>query len=488
VVASNEVTESAEAGTRRRTRTTQAVAHATVEERAARGKAARKLVPRESHAYWEPTAERPDPVGLLIQQETTRVPELIPIRHQRMLVSPFTFYRGTAIVMATDLATTPTTGIKVQLCGDAHLSNFGGFAAPDRQLIFDLNDFDETLPGPWEWDVKRLAASFAVAADARGMTGKKRREVVLASVAAYRNSMRSFATMGNLDVWYSRLDMSWIQERVNNASRSQATRAIDQAVAKASAKDSMRAFSKLTARVDGKLRIKGDPPLIVPVEDVAEGVPPEVIEQTIRGYVRSYRKSLQRDRRKLLESFTYHHMARKVVGVGSVGTRCWIVLLTGRTEDDPLFLQVKEAGPSVLEDALGRSEYANSGQRVVEGQRMMQAASDIFLGWDRVAGIDGTQRDFYFRQLWDWKFSIDFETMRSEFVIPYAQMCGWTLARAHARSGDRVAIAAYLGQSTKFDQAVTAFAEAYADQNDRDYAAMMEAASSGRIEVAPAPR
>ena len=484
---SNEVTEQAEDAPRRRTRTVQPVPHATVEERAARGKAARKLVPRESHAFWEPKADRPDPVGLLVEQEATRVPELVPIRHQRMLVSPFTFYRGSAIVMATDLATTPATGIKVQLCGDAHLSNFGGFAAPDRQLVFDLNDFDETLPGPWEWDVKRLAASFAIAADARGMTGKRRREVVLASVASYRNAMRTFATMGNLDVWYSRLDVSWIQERVNEAARSQASKALDQAVAKATTKDSMRAFSKLTSRVDGKLRIKGDPPLIVPVEDVAEGVPAEMLEQTIRGYVRSYRKSLQRDRRKLLESFTYHHMARKVVGVGSVGTRCWIVLLTGRSEDDPLFMQVKEAGPSVLEAAAGRSEYANGGQRVVEGQRLMQAASDIFLGWDRVTGLDGKPRDFYFRQLWDWKFSIDFETMRSEFVTSYAQMCGWTLARAHARSGDRVAIGTYLGQSTKFDQAVTAFAEAYADQNDRDYAAMMEAASSGRIEVAATP-
>ncbi len=380
-------------------------------ERAQLGKAARADAPRAQLAALEAASDR-DPVAYLEEQASSRVPELVPIRYGRMLVSPFTFYRGAANIMAHDLAASPRSGLNVQLCGDAHLSNFGGFASPDRTLIFDLNDFDETLPGPFEWDVKRLAASFEIAARNRGFNDAERRSSVLAVGRAYRESMREFASMSNLAVWYSRLTVDEIRDRLETAKAKKQTKVVDKGAAKAQTKDSMKAFDKLTTVVDGERRIVSDPPLIVPIEELADGETRARIVDEIEGLLETYRRSLQRDRRVVVESFRYVDMARKVVGVGSVGTRAWIVLLLGRDESDPLFLQVKEAQPSVLEPMLGRSAFRNHGQRVVEGQRMMQAASDIFLGWVRnPRGLDGVARDFYVRQLWDWKTSANLETI-----------------------------------------------------------------------------
>jgi uncharacterized protein (DUF2252 family) len=462
-----------------------AIPHFTPAERAARGRAARADVPRSSHADWAPAANRRDPVEILEEQAVSRVQDLVPIRYGRMLTSAFAFYRGAAAIMAADLAPTPRSGLRVQLCGDAHLSNFGVFASPERDLVFDLNDFDETLPGPWEWDVKRLAASFAIGARESGVDDARRRKLVQGVVGAYRTSMAQFATMPNLQVWYARLDMDEILRRWRTEVSTAALKTFDRNVAKARAKDSMRAFSKLTRAVDGKRRIVSDPPLIVPVEDLAQGLDQERLETEIRSLLRSYRRTLQHNRRHLLEDYRYVHMARKVVGVGSVGTRAWIVLLLGRDEGDPLFLQAKEAEASVLEPYVGASDFANHGQRVVEGQRMMQAASDIFLGWQRVAaGLDGRPRDFYVRQLWDAKASPVLEAMSPRIMAIYAQICGWTLARAHARSGDRMAIAAYLGTSNVFDRAIEAFAEAYADQNERDYEALTHAVRAARVAAA----
>jgi uncharacterized protein (DUF2252 family) len=412
------------------------------------------------------------------------VPELVPIRYGRMLVSPFTFYRGAAYLMAADLAGSPRTGLHTQLCGDAHLSNFGAFAAPDRRLVFDLNDFDETLPGPFEWDLKRLVASFAVAGRDLGFDRVQRREVNLVVTKAYREAIRSLATMGTLDLWYSRVDA----EPLVTAARSQAgakrRKLLEKNEAKTRAKDSMRAFDKLVTMVDGEPRIIGDPPLIVPIEDLAGGRGATEIEAFVRGMLRSYRRSLQGDRRHLLERFHYAHAARKVVGVGSVGTRAWIVLLLGHDTSDPLFLQLKQAEASVLEPFLGKSRYNNHGQRVVEGQRLMQAASDIMLGWDRVTDPNsGAQIDFYMRQLWDNKGSAIIEGMKPRELAFYGQICGQALARAHARSGDSVAIASYLGASGVADEALADFAELYADQNELDYAAIKAAVDSGRIKA-----
>jgi uncharacterized protein (DUF2252 family) len=455
----------------------------TAAERAARGKAARAEVPRSSHAEWAPAA-RQDPVSILEQQAASRVPELVPIRYGRMLVSPFTFYRGSAAVMAADLAQTPQSGIRAQLCGDAHLSNFGGFASPERDLVFDINDFDETLPGPWEWDVKRLAASIEIAGRDLDFKAAARRTAVLATVRAYREAIRSFATMRALDVWYARLDAGGILARVGGRLGHDARKNFTKQVAKARTKDSMRAFSKLTGVVDGKQRIIADPPLIVPIEHLAPDGEGSAIEDEIKGLLRAYRATLPRDRRRLSESFRYGHLARKVVGVGSVGTRAWIVLLLGRDDQDPLFLQVKEAQASVLEPFAGAGPDKNQGQRVVEGQRLMQASSDIMLGWMRVEkGLDGRQRDFYVRQLWDWKVSADIERMRPSVAAAYGQLCGWTLARAHARSGDGVAIASYLGSGDTFDRALAEFASAYADQNERDYRALAGAVEAGSIDA-----
>jgi uncharacterized protein (DUF2252 family) len=459
------------------------LARLTPAERAARGKEAREAVPRESHAEFRPAADRPDPVALLEEQEAVRVPELVPIRHGRMMVSPFTYYRGAALPMARDLAATPVSGFAVQACGDAHLSNFGIFGSPERRLVFDVNDFDETLPGPWEWDVKRLAASMEVAARDNGFTGKDARKIVKATLASYRNAMRAFAGMSNLEVWYAHADMDQIRSEYQSRLKARQRKAVDKGLAKARTRDSMQEVSKLTRIEDGRPRIVADPPVLVPITDLLPG-PGELaeFETQMAELLAKYRRTLDPDRRSLLNQYKLTDVARKVVGVGSVGTRCWIVLMLGRDDSDPLFLQVKEAEKSVLATFAGASRYANQGQRVVAGQRLMQASSDIFLGWQRTeAGMDGRPRDFYVRQLRDWKLSIDIETMVPHGMRLYGQLCGWTLARAHARSGDRIAIAAYLGGSDAFDLAVTEFAGSYADQNERDYGSLRDAVSSGRI-------
>lgn len=457
------------------------VVHLTPSERAAHGKAARAQVPRSSHGTWEPAAGRPDPVALLEEQAQSRVPELVPIRYGRMLTSPFAFFRGGAAIMASDLAPTPRSGLRVQLCGDAHLSNFGVFAAPDRRVVFSLNDFDETIPGPFEWDVKRLMASFAVAGRELGLDESERAEAVLAGARAYRDAMREFADMRTMDLWYARLELQTMFERWGEEGGKQRVARARRNLAKAETKDHLKALGKLTRVVDGRRRIVGRPPLVTPIEDL---VPPEEsdrIQGAFRAIMRGYRRTLPRDRRKLLERFDYQHAAQKVVGVGSVGTRAWVILLVGRDEDDVLFLQAKEAQASVLEPHLGRSEFPNHGQRVVEGQRMMQATSDILLGWQRVSGLDGVERDFYVRQLWDVKGSAELEEMDAKGLAIYAEICGWTLARAHARSGDAIAMTSYLGASDRFDRALAAFAEAYADQNERDYRALEEAVAAGRV-------
>jgi uncharacterized protein (DUF2252 family) len=456
------------------------VEHFSVAERAARGKAARAEVPRGSHANWEPAAHRTDPVELLEEQAQTRVPELVPIRYGRMLVSPFTFYRGAAYLMASDLAAGPRSGLHVQLCGDAHLSNFGVFAAPDRRLVFGINDFDETLPGPFEWDVERLAASFAVAGRDRGFDKPTRRSIVTAVARSYREAMLEFAQERNLDIWYARIDIEEVLAKLSKLS-AKAMKRTEKNLAKARAKDSLRAFDKLTGMVDGELRIISDPPLIVSVRDVWSEHGAEATSETLRTILRSYRRTLSGDRRRLLERFRYVDAARKVVGVGSVGTRAWIVLMLGRDERDPLLLQAKEAQPSVLEPFLGKSQYGNHGQRVVEGQRLTQAASDIMLGWIRVLAPDGVEREFYIRQLWDGKGSAEVEVMEPDGMTMYAKLCGWALARAHARSGDAVAIASYLGKSTVFDEAMATFSETYADQNERDYDALRKAVDEKRV-------
>ncbi len=458
------------------------IPHPTAAARTALGRAARAASPRTGQSALDSASER-DPVGLLEEQAPSRVQELLPIRYGRMLVSPFTFYRGAANIMAKDLAATPHTGLTVQLCGDAHLSNFGGFASPERTFIFDLNDFDETLPGPFEWDVKRLAASFEVAGRDRGFTDIERRSAVLESVRSYREAIRLFATQSNLDVWYARLDAAALQETLRSQGAGKQAKAMSAAEAKARTKDSMKAFSRLTEISGGERRIVSDPPVVTPIRDlVANDIARDAQEHEVHELLRAYRRTLQGDRRHLLEEFRYVDLAMKVVGVGSVGTRCWIVLLLGRDDSDPLFLQVKEAGRSVLEPWLGKSKHANHGQRVVEGQRLMQASSDIFLGWIRnKAGLDGKQRDFYVRQLWDWKASVDLDVIRPRGLQLYAQAAGWMLARAHARSGDRIAIASYLGKSDVFDRAIADFANDYADLNERDYKTVADAAKSGKI-------
>ncbi|MGO9078315.1 MAG: DUF2252 domain-containing protein [Streptosporangiaceae bacterium] len=458
------------------------VGRLTPGERAARGKMARAEVPRESHAVFDPPADRPDPIALLEGQAATRVPELVPVRWGRMMVSPFTFYRGAALPMASDLAGTPVSGLAVQACGDAHLSNFGIFGSAERRLMFDVNDFDETLPGPWEWDVKRLAASLEVAARGNGFAGKQRRDVVLAAVGRYREAMRTFAGMGDLDVWYAHIDVDQLRAQFDAQLKTGQRKQLDKGLAKARTRDSMQELAKLTRMVDGRPRIVSEPPLLVPVDEL---LPPADLAEFLaqfQGMIAEYRRSLTSDRRFLLEQFSFCDMARKVVGVGSVGTRCWIILMLGRDDNDPLFLQVKEAEASVLSRFVGASQYRNQGQRVVAGQRLMQASSDIFLGWQHTkSGLDGRPRDFYIRQLRDWKLSLDIDTMIPDGMRMYGAVCGWTLARAHARSGDRIAIASYLGKADVFDRAIADFAVAYADQNERDHAALLEAVASGRV-------
>ena len=460
------------------------VPHLSVAERVARGKAARAEVPRSSHAVFEPSSERSDPVQLLEHQAETRVPELVPIRYGRMLVSPFTFYRGAAKIMAHDLGPTPRSGLHVQCCGDAHLSNFGVFASPERRLVFDINDFDETLPGPWEWDVKRLAVSMLIAARDNGYRAKDQERIVLGTVARYRTAMREFAGMKDLEVWYSRLEIeSVLRELAPQFNRKMVERTT-KTVAKARTKDSMAAFSKLTESVNGEVRIVDQSPLIVPVEKLAQGHEREELFDWLHQMMRRYRETLEFDRRVLLERFRLTDFARKVVGVGSVGTRAWIALLLGRDGQDPLFIQMKEAEASVLEEMLGPSEFSNHGERVVTGQRLMQASSDIFLGWLHVdSGLDERPRDFYGRQLKDWKGSAEIEQMVPSGMAAYGTLCGWTLARAHARSGDSVAIGSYLGNGDTFDRAILEFTQAYADQNERDYGVLAAAVKSGEIKA-----
>jgi uncharacterized protein (DUF2252 family) len=459
-----------------------AVPHLSVDERIARGKAARQEVPRSSHAHFEPTEVRVDPVELLERQAETRVPELVPIRYGRMLVSPFTFYRGAAMIMAHDLAATPRSGLMVQCCGDAHLSNFGAFASPERRLVFDINDFDESLPGPWEWDVKRLAASMLIAATDNGFSVKDQDKVVLETVAAYRNAVRDFAGMNNLAVWYAHLDIDSVVKQYSRQFKTKIVSRTEKALAKARTRDNMSAFNKLTEVVDGKVQIVDQSPLIVPIEKLAAGEDIDAIFDELRMLIRVYRESLEFDRRILIEEFHLQDFARKVVGVGSVGTRAWIALTMGRDGNDPLFLQIKEAEASVLEAFLGASEFANHGQRVVTGQRLMQAVSDIFLGWvHNPQGFDGKGRDFYVRQLKDWKASAEIEQMIPEGMSAYGRLCGWTLARAHSRSGDRIAIAAYLGGGDTFDRAILDFSKAYAAQNERDYKELADAVKAGRV-------
>jgi uncharacterized protein (DUF2252 family) len=444
-------------------------------QRYERGRAARRVVPRGSHAGWEPAPDRPDPVDLLEAQGRDRIQDLLPIRYSRMMASPFAFLRGSAIVMAQDLAGTPKTGIQAQLCGDAHLLNFGAYASPERALLFDLNDFDESLPGPWEWDVKRLAVSFVVAGRDNGFDAADCHGAAQAAVASYRRRMAEFSEMGELEVWYSRIGEEEVSGLLSDARTKKSTaKRLSKNVRKARGRDSLHALSRLTRVVDGRRRIIDDPPLLVRIPEGDE------IRGQIYAILESYKRTLQEDRGHLLDRYRFVDAARKVVGVGSVGTRAYVVLLEGSDENDPLFLQVKEAGASVLEGHVPSSTYEHHGHRVVAGQRLMQAASDIFLGWFR--GKEG--RDFYWRQLKDMKGSAEVESMSPDELAIYAGLCGWTLARAHARSGDRVQIAGYLGKSERFDGAVADFAEAYADQNERDHAALCAAVKAGKVTAA----
>jgi uncharacterized protein (DUF2252 family) len=450
-------------------------------ERVARGKAARAAVPRDSHAMFRPAADRPDPVSLLEGQAASRVPELLPIRYGRMLASPFAFFRGAALPMASDLAATPASGLTVQACGDAHLSNFGMFASPERRLVFDINDFDETLPAPWEWDVKRLAASAEVAARDNGFARKERRGVVRAAVARYREVIRRLAGLGDLETWQSSSEVDQLRERYQGILDRRERSLADADLARARDRAGLQALDKLIAATGGKPRFADEPPLLVPVAALTGGQASAGLESHLSGIVASYRRTLESDRQFLVAQYQVADMARKVVGVGSVGMRCFVILLLGRDARDRLFLQVKEAVPSVLAEFAGATAYPSQGQRVVAGQRLMQAASDFFLGWHRTRS--GPAHDYYVRQLRDWKFSLAVEEMDPGTMRTYAQLCGQTLARAHARSGDRIAIAAYLGASDVFDRAVADFAAAYADQNERDLASLAAAVESGRVEA-----
>ncbi len=457
----------------------------TVKRREADGKEARKQTPRSSHAEWKAPKDREDPVTILETQAESRVPELVPIRYGRMLVSPFTFYRGAAAIMAADLAKTPVSGLRAQLCGDAHLSNFGIFASPEREMLFDINDFDETLPGPWEWDVKRLAVSLCVAGRDRNLSKQEVADILAWTAQAYRQSMRGFAQMSNLDVWYASLNAENIMGvvRAQQLVKGKRLQQMEKRLGKARAKNSTRAVLKLTEAVDGQLRFVSEPPLIVPLQELLGEAESAELRKRLEAMLADYRSSLTDEYGVLLGDYTFQSIARKVVGVGSVGTRAWVLLFMGRDEQDPLVLQAKEAQASVLEPHAGASQYKNHGQRVVEGQRLMQAASDIFLGWLPAVGIDDVPRDFYVRQLWDGKLSIEIETMTHPMLRAYGALCAWTLARAHARTGDRIAIASYLGAGGVFDQAIADFSEAYADQNERDYQELVKAVKSGQIQA-----
>jgi|HubBroStandDraft_6_1064221.scaffolds.fasta_scaffold52917_2 uncharacterized protein (DUF2252 family) len=455
-----------------------------IAERASLGKTARSVVPREDHAMLDLPEDRPDPLDLLEQQARTRLAELVPVRYGRMLVSPFAYFRGAALPMAEDLAATPSTGLTVQACGDAHLSNFGVFGSAERRLVFDINDFDETLPGPWEWDVKRLAASLEIAARENGFPADRRRKILVNAIGRYRQAMLTFAGMNDLDVWYARADVDQLRVELKSALTGRLRKALDKGIARARTRDSMQAVGKLTRVVDGRRRIIADPPLIMPISDLLpEQEESAGLEDMLPDLLAEYCRTLREDSATLLSRFQYADLARKVVGVGSVGTRCWVLLMVG-VDDSPLFLQVKEAEQSVLSRFTEPSTYHNEGQRVVVGQRFTQASSDLFLGWFRMdVGLDGKRHDYYVRQLRDWKLSVDIAGMSPGWMRRYGGLCGWTLARAHARTGDRVAIAAYLGGATVFEEAIADFAASYADLNERDYQKLKNAASSGRITV-----
>jgi uncharacterized protein (DUF2252 family) len=465
-----------------------AVNNSTPEERVAAGKAARTTAPLESHADFRPAKSR-DPIALLLSQAETRIPELVPIRHGRMLVSPFAFYRGAALIMAADLSNTTTSGLRTQLCGDAHLANFGAYASPERRLVFDINDFDETLPGPFEWDVKRLAASVVVAARENGFSKKQSRKSALAAVESYRTAMQAFASQSILAVWYAHLN---IEDAVADYKASLSRRKLKQGksaikkaearLAKARTRDSLQAIGKLTSVVHGTRQIRSDPPLIVRLDDMID-LDPDTIRTRLGTLLQTYRKTLPSDRQHLLDHFTMTDIGHKVVGVGSVGTRAWILLLEAGVEKEALLMQAKQAGPSALAGYAGESPYSNDGQRVVAGQRLMQASSDIFLGWFRARMMGARYQDYYVRQLRDWKTSAEIEEMPPRSMQVYARFCGWTLARAHARSGDRIAISAYLGKSTTFDNAIADFAETYANHNERDHRALGRAVAKGKVQA-----
>ena len=448
----------------------------TPDERAEEGRSAREAVPRSSHADWFPASDRPDAVELLEQQNETRLPWLIPVRRGRMSVSPFAFFRGAARVMASDLSPTPVSGLTVQLCGDAHLSNFGAYASPERQLVFDVNDFDETLPGPWEWDVKRLAASFTIAGEHRSFDRATTRAVTEASIEGYRQAMARFAELTSLDIWYALLAVDQIASLAETKKQEKVAR---KAVAKARSRSSLQALGKLAESDGDTYRIKSDPPVLLPLRDLAGETDPDRLRDAVRQSFRSYLDSLPDDRRHLLSTYRFVDIALKVVGVGSVGTRCLIVLFEGRDRNDPLFLQIKEASPSVLEEHLPATADQSHGRRVVEGQRLMQTASDMFLGWS--PSVEG--RDYYWRQLRDWKVSANVERMDPDRMTRYATLCGWTLAHAHARSGDPIAISAYLGKGPQFDKALVAFGERYAEQNRTDYQAFVGLIQDGKLEA-----
>lgn len=459
-----------------------------VNQRKALGRAARKNTPRTSLGEFEPRDEHRDPLAILRADDEGRVENLVPIRYGRMLTTPFAFFRGAASLMACDLAATPHTGLHAQICGDAHLSNFGLFAAPDRRLVFDCNDFDESITGPFEWDLKRLLASVAIAAQSIGASEQEAATAVAAASAAYRDRIRELSTMTNLEVWHQRVEVDQVIKLLEEAADTGDARAVKKAAEKAYARDNMREFKKLTTVVDGRLQIAAEPPLITPIEDLGDelgfDVPPEAVHALVRQVLHDYKTSLSVDRRRLLDQYELVHVARKVVGVGSVGTRCWIALLIGRDEGDPLFLQVKEAGPSVYEDCLdARPVETCSGQRVIDGQRLMQGASDPLLGWVRMVGVDGVERDYYVRQLKDWKGSAKVERFSPERLASYGELCARVLARAHARSGDRIAIAAYVGNGDALDRAMVRFAASYAEQNQRDYDRMRKAVEAGELDV-----
>ncbi len=447
------------------------------EERRAEGKAIRKKVPRSSHGEWSPPSDRPDPVDVITSQDTGRVQWLVPIRHGRMSDSPFAFYRGAAKIMAADLSHTPKTGLKTQICGDGHLANFGSYGSPDRRQVFDVNDFDETLPGPWEWDLKRLAASVVLAGRDNEFDDEDIGTATLRSVAGYRQAMSKFAEARTLDIWYSQLSLEQI---AGAAPTKQDHKRVKKGAKKARSKDSLKALSKLAEKVNGIYRIKSEPPLLIPLRELESSKDPDEMRAAVDDSLSSYRSTLTESRRLLFDRFTLVDIALKVVGVGSVGTRCMIVLFQGRDDDDPLFLQIKEATSSVLEDHLPKSHYHEHGKRVVEGQRLMQASSDIFLGW--TVHLD-SKWHYYWRQFHDMKGSADVAAMNPGQLASYAALCGWTLAHAHARAGDPIAIAGYLGSGDVFDRSVADFAFAYADQNDRDYKAFVDAIKSGKIEA-----